>query len=312
MYYLILSQIKNSQGFYLFFIFILTKTIQIIMELNQYIKFRLQIAFLLSFAVLLTSNLTAQEDLTVLTKKEAVTPGKSISQTTIPKRLSRKFLRDAARLSLRMESKKEDLRYQNIVIPKDNIQSIYQVLTNIYINDETARSITKCNVHTFPNPSIDHLIIIFDRDVDWAEPLRDGISETNSDQINELLDDYDLIIEKHVQWNDTEDALTIRSKEPLNMAALSNEFYNIEGVSTIDLGIPEIGGNDINIKRISRGWEVEYVLRFGSYINGKGKLHIWKYNSFDDGTIKFISEGGDPIPDWMRCGDQLEQLVSKI
>ncbi|MEM9820935.1 MAG: hypothetical protein AAF985_07675, partial [Bacteroidota bacterium] len=122
--------------------------------------------------------------------------------TDIPKRLVRKFRRDAARLALRLESKNEDLRYQNIIIPKDNIENIYDVLTNIYVNNETAQSISKCNVHTFPNPSIDHLVIVFDRDADWTSPLHEGISETDSDEINELLEDYDLIIEKHVQWND--------------------------------------------------------------------------------------------------------------
>lgn len=237
---------------------------------------------------------------------------KKRTQQSIPKKLIRKFRRDAARLALRIESKKEDLRYQNIVIPRDNIEGIYTILTDIYQNDETAKSIANCNVHTFPNPSIDHLVLIFDRDIEWAQPLRDGISETDSDDINELLDDYDLVIEKHVQWNDNQDAITIRSKEPLNMAALANEFYNIEGVSTIDLGIPKIGGNDINMKRVNNGWEVEYVLRFGSYISGKGKLHIWKYRALDNGTIEFISEGGDPVPDWMRCDYKGEDLVFKF
>lgn len=230
----------------------------------------------------------------------------------IPKKLTRKFRRDAARLALRIESKKEDLRYQNVVIPKDNIEGIYSILTAIYLNGETAKSIANCNVHTFPNPSIDHLILIFDRNVEWAKPLREGISETSSFEINDLLDEYDLIIEKHVQWNDSQDAITIRSKEPLNMAALANEFYNIEGVSAIDLGIPEIGGNDINLKRINNGWEVEYILRFGSYINGKGKIHIWKYRALDNGTVEFVSEGGDPVPEWMKCEYINEDLVFKF
>ena len=282
------------------------------MKLNQSTKPNLILTCIFGFAILLTGNISAQEDLAVLVKKPEVETSKQAkTQNTLSKRLSRKFLRDAARLSLRLEAKKEDLRYQNILIPKDNIQSIYEVLTNIYLNDETAKSIASCNVHTFPNPSIDHLVIIFNRNVDWAEPLRDGISETNSEEINELLDEYDLIIEKHVQWDDSQDALTIRSKQPLNMAALSNEFYNIDGINTIDLGIPEIGGNDINIQRIQGGWEVDYVLRFGSYISGEGSLHMWKYHSLDDGTIKFISEGGDPVPDWMKCEGQMDQLVSK-
>lgn len=231
--------------------------------------------------------------------------------TEVPRTLARKFKRDAARLALRLEEKKEDLRYQNIIIPQDNIESIYYVLTNIYKVNETAQSIAKCNVHTFPNPSIDHIILIFDREIDWAAPLRDGISETESDEFNDLLDEYDLIIERHVQWNDTEDAITIRSKSPLNMSALANEFYNIEGIKSIDLGVPKIGGNDIEINRIDGGWRVKYVLRFGSYINGKGKMHVWKYEALDSGDIFFIEEDGDPVPEWMRCYFSGENMVSK-
>ncbi len=257
-------------------------------------------------------NGKSQGDL--LTSSQLSPALKFISKTNqeIPKKLIRKFRRDAARLALRIESKKDDLRYQNVVIPKDNIEGIYNILTGIYLNDETAKSIANCNVHTFPNPSIDHLILIFERNVEWATPLREGISETSSIEINDLLDDYDLIIEKHVQWNDSQDAITIRSKEPLNMAALANEFYNVEGVSAIDLGIPEIGGNDINMNRISNGWEVEYILRFGEYISGNGKIHIWKYRALDNGTVEFISEGGDPVPEWMRCGHAGEDLVFKF
>lgn len=282
------------------------------MNFKLFPKISFSLAFLLLFSVAY-----AQEDLAMLVSNHNGEPSKKVksskkkdSQNSIPKKLTRKFKRDAARLALRMESKQEDLRYLNITIPKDNIESIYSILTSIYSGNEIAKSIADCNVHTFPNPSIDHLVIIFDRDIDWAEPLREGISETDNDEINDLLDEYDLIIEKHIQWNDTKDAITIRSKEPLNMAALANEFYNIEGVSSIDLGVPEIGGNDINIERINNGWEVQYVLRFGSYISGKGKVHIWKFNAFDDGSVEMISEGGDPVPEWMRCEE--EELVSKI
>lgn len=222
-------------------------------------------------------------------------------QTEIPKRLERKFRRDAARLALRINAEREDLRYQGIPIPRQNIDNFYNILSGIYLGNETAKSIAKCNVHTFPDPSIDHFVVIFEKSVDWAEPLRQGISETSSDDINDLLDEYDLIIEKHVQWNDTQDAITIRSKEPLNMAALANEFYNVDGISEIDLGIPKAGGNDIQLRRVQDGWEVEYILRFGSYISGEGKAHTWNYKALDDGTIRFISESGDEIPSWMRC-----------
>ena len=241
----------------------------------------------------------------VLTEHSVMAQGRAIpisnDEGNFTKSLARKFKRDAARLALRMEAKSEDLRYLNIEIPQDNVENIYLMLKKIYQSDPVAQSIAKCNIHTFPNPSIDHFMLIFDREVEWAEPLLDGISETDSDEFNDLLDEHDLIIERHVQWNETEDALTIRSNRPLNMAAVANEFYNIKGIKSIDLGIPEIGGNDINLWRKADGWEIEYVLRFGSFVAGKGKVHIWKYKYLDDGSLKFLTEGGDPIPEYMRC-----------
>ncbi len=269
--------------------------------LKQTSKFAIFLAFLM-----LATGIRAQSDATkVLASNEE-------KETTISKTLKRKFLRDAARLALRMEAKMEELRYQNITIPRDNVENIYKVLTDIYLKDEKAQAIARCKIHTFPNPSIDHFVIVFNKDIDWAEPLQMGINETTSEEFNDLLEEYDLIIEKHVQWSDTQDAITIRSKEPLNMAALANEFYNIDGIVEIDLGIPKIGGNDINIKRIENGWEVEYILRFGSYISGKGKMHIWKYEALDNGSIKFINESGDPIPAWMKCDNKLEYDKKKL
>ena len=219
----------------------------------------------------------------------------------IPKSLERKFRRDAARLALRLEAEQEDLRYLGIAIPPANVELVYSILTSIYLEDETAKSIAKCNVHTFPNPSIDQFVIIYERDIDWAAPLLDGINETDSDEFNDLLDEYELIIDKHVPWNDTQDAITIRSKTPLNIAALSNEFYNIEGVEEIDLGVPKVAGNDIVFSRLADGWEVQYLLKFGAFGSSGGKKHIWQYEVKDDGTIKFIKEEGEPIPTWMRC-----------
>lgn len=239
---------------------------------------------------------------------KAVFVSQKFQQNEVPKRLARKFKRDAARLALRLEAEKEDLRYLNINIPKSSIDNIYNVLINIYSKDETAQSIAECNVHTFPNPSIDHFILIFDRQVEWADLLREGITETSSDEINDLLNEYDLIIDKHVQWNDTQDAITIRSTEPLNMEALANEFYNIDGVGEIDFSKPRIGGNDIKIKRISDGWEVEYILKFGSHISGDGKTHVWIYQAMDNGEVKFLREEGNPVPEWMRC-DILENTT---
>jgi hypothetical protein len=233
-------------------------------------------------------------------------------QGNIPANIARKIRRDAARLALRIEGEREDLRYQSVGIPKDRLNGIYNILSNIYSMDEVGKSIEKCNIHTFPNPSIDHIVLIFNKTADWAEPLRNGANETNHKDINKLLSTYDLVIEKYVQWNDKSDAITIRSKEPLNMAALANEFNNINDVTEVDLGLPKVGGSDIRMKRIDNAWELEYVLTFGAYAGmTSGKQHFWKYKALDSGKVSFVAEGGDPIPAWIKCAYDDPSLLNK-
>ena len=244
----------------------------------------------LSF-LLANSLLSAQS---MLVKASAKTNSSPISSS-----LERQFKRDAARISLRIDSEKEEVRYLPVAISRDQLNGIYKALVNIYSNDESAKSIARCNIHTFPNPSIDHLTIIYKRTAEWAAPLRQGVSETTNKDFNRLLDQYELAIEKHVQWNDTQDAVTLRSKEPLNMAALAASFENIPGVIQIDLGLPKFGGNDVKAKRIGGGWEIDFILQINS--GGSLKQHVWKYRALDSGQVSFVQEVGEPIPSWMKC-----------
>lgn len=234
----------------------------------------------------------------------------TIGQNELPASLIRQYKRDASRMALRLEAEKEDLRYSSIFIPKDKTNAIYTVLANIWTKNETAKSIARCNVHTFPNPSIDNFIVIYKRQAEWAAPLRQGTNETTSPEINRLLSLYGLSIDKHVQWNETLDAITIRSRELLNMTALSQEFRNINGVVDIDMNIPKVAGNDIKIVRVSGGWEVEYIMRFGAYA-GDPKVHYWRFKASDNTTVSLLKEGGDPIPSWMRCNMEEDLPLTK-
>lgn len=226
----------------------------------------------------------------------------------ISRNLDRKLKRDAARLTLRM-SDAEDLRFQSIYISKSSMDDIYSSLKTMYLTDGGVRSVFRCNIHTRPNPSIDHMLIIFDRDIEWAAPLKEGRHETTSISFNDLLYEHDLIIEKHMQWDDTRDAISIRSKKPVNMAALANEFHNLEGVQEIDLGLAKEVGNDITAQRISSGWRFTFQMSFGSLAEKGEKIHKWTYEINKSGDVKKISEEGEPVPDWMRCSTTGERAL---
>jgi hypothetical protein len=228
------------------------------------------------------------------------------NKSGLPTSLDRQLRRDAARLALRLEGEKEDVRFLPVVISRDNINGIYKAIYNIYTTDEAGKSIARCNIHTFPNPSIDHLVVIYRRDAPWAAPLRQGITETTNKDLNQLLDQYDLAIERSMQWNDTQDAMTLRSKEPLNMAALADRFRDIGGVMQTDLSSPKLGGNDIKARRVQGGWEIDFVLS----ISGN-KQHTWKFKATDSGQTTLLKETGEPLPDWMKCS-QDEPIATRF
>lgn len=229
----------------------------------------------------------------------------------ISRNLERKLHRDAARMALRLNTG-EDLRFQTIRIPAGEMESIYKALLTMHNSDETIRSIFRCNVHTRPSPTIDHMIVIFDRQINWAKPLRAGRHETTSLTLNDLLYEHDLIIEKHFQWDDRNDAISIRSQNPLNMAALSNEFLNIEGVNSVDLGHNKDMGSDITASRMSKSWRFTFTLSFGSLQENGEKKHVWLYEYFDNGKFIKINENGDPVPEWMRCSIQSPLAFSLV
>jgi hypothetical protein len=219
----------------------------------------------------------------------------------IPADVIRKFKRDAARLSLRLQMQDENLRYLPIQIASSSTEKIFKGLCQIYTQTDQGKRLERCNIHTFPDPSIDHMVVIYNKYADWASPLQKGLMQTNSNKFNDLVAKHKLVLEKHVLWTDKQNAITLRAKEPLNMSALANEFSQIEGVQDIDLGIPKALGNDIQVRLNKDALDFEYILRFGSWTNGKGESHIWYFQMSDGGKIKSNGDTGAQLPTWLKC-----------
>lgn len=213
----------------------------------------------------------------------------------LPKEVARKFRRDAARIALRLSAGGEDFRYLPVLIPRDKSEPIFKALAQVYEKTELGKELVKNNLHTFPSPSIESLIVIYSKSASWAPTIQIAANETGNGGIDQLLSNYKLVIEKQFNWAEKQDAISIRAKEPINMAAIANDLENKEGVEATDLRIPAVQGNDISARRIGSGWELDYQLRFGG-----NKSHIWKVRSMDDGTVSLAAESGDPVPDYLR------------
>ncbi len=230
----------------------------------------------------------------------------------ISKKENLRLQRDAARLSLRLLSSYDDLKFESIEISESEAISIYNALLAVQLSDlDAAQVVASCRIHTTPQPAIDNFKIIYNRNVTWANKLREGINETTDTYFNELLEKYDLFIVKHVQWDETLDAIILQSSRPYNIAALVNKFNNIEGIEKVETHNKIVDGRDVEISRRNGAWKVKYFLKWGSCINGCDEFHSWSFEVKDSGEVTFLEENGTPVPDWIQC-EKSSRFVSSF
>ncbi|MEM8908214.1 MAG: hypothetical protein AAGD05_10250 [Bacteroidota bacterium] len=216
--------------------------------------------------------------------------------------LQKKYEKDATRLALRMISQDAAYHDLDVEVPAQATTPIFNALISIHQSGlEAAKTVTRIHkLHTFPVPSVDHFFVVYNRSAEWAIPLRLGDNTTNSEEINQLLDHYGLVIDKHVEWDEEKNSFHVRATKSLNIAAIAKAFSAVEGVVLVDLLMPAGDGNDIEVKQLEQGLEVNYLVKFGSCISGCKNQHVWSFQVNPQGEVKFLGESGDALPEWMN------------
>jgi len=213
-----------------------------------------------------------------------------------------KYKKDATRLALRLLSEDSDFSRMDAQVPEEMVNSIYEALVAVHQSDlQAAKTVTRIHkLHTFPNPSVDRFLVIYEREAEWAVPLRLGDDITDNDKINSLSEKYDLKIDSHVEWDDTHNSFNIRAKESMNIASVAKDFSTIENITLVDTMEPNGDGNDISVQQIKNGWQINYMIKFDGCISGCKKKRVWTFEVTNDGKINFKGESGDELPAWMR------------
>lgn len=223
------------------------------------------------------------------------------STTTLSNHQKSQYKKDATRLALRQLAAGRSLENLDAEVPKDMVESIYSSLVAIHTSGlPEAKIVTKQHkLHTFPTPTVDRLVVIYKRDATWATPLRLGDDVTDNPKINELSEKFKLKIDRHVEWDEEHFSFNMRAEESLNIAPLAKDLSTVESVTLVDMMEPNGDGNDIEIKKIPNGWEINYVIKFDGCISGCKKRHTWSFEVIN-GKASFKGESGDELPKWMR------------
>lgn len=229
----------------------------------------------------------------------------SVPSFEIPKHVSRKLKRDAARLAIRMESRGEDLSLQRIEIPQNKANLIYNILASIYISgEEEATTVFDCNIRAATDIAIDKFWIIYEKDASWASALNDGVYEADGD-VGDMMGEYELFITEKKAWNESQNIITIESAKLYNILALSQKFQGEDGIVDIVTHNSDMKpDSDIEITFRDELWNVSFIKKWSSLKDTKS--HSWLFKIKESVTdAEFEKESGDDMPDWMRC-----QLIS--
>ncbi len=223
-------------------------------------------------------------------------------ETLVSKLKNERYQRDATRLALRLLSSQKDYQSIEVEVPYELVNSIYDALLAIDNSDlKESRLVTDLHkLHTFPVPSVDNFLVIYERNSDWATPLRLGDCSTTNPEINKLCAMYSLEINNNIEWDDEHNSFNVRAARGLNLMPIASSFTQIEGISKVDMLTPNGDGNDIEVKKDGDDWIVSYIIKFDSCFKQCQKQHIWKFKVKKSGSVEFIEEFGDELPKWMK------------
>lgn len=237
-----------------------------------------------------------------------------VNDNVLPKYLKHIYKKDAARLAIRLINKEQRLSQQTIIVPEELTQAIYNALVAVRVSDYGAIDTiaTKYGVRSFPVPNVENLILVFEHDAAWVEPLKQRRDTTGNPSINQLIRQYNLVMTRMVYLDEERAGLVLQSMEPLNMPALAMKFFTEEGIGSIEEVLPYGDGNDINISRTGDGWELVYSVRFGNCVNQCQKYHDWKFSVSEGGEVSYIGSSGHTIPPWIGPNAQAKKYPDKL
>ncbi|MCP4439772.1 MAG: hypothetical protein GY810_12580 [Aureispira sp.] len=228
-------------------------------------------------------------------------PSFFVNDALFPKYLKAIYKRDATRLSIRLLNKELRLSQQTVDVPEELVQAVYNALVAIRVSDYSAIDTIsqKYYIRSFPVPNVENIILVADHDAPWLEPLKHRERLTGSESINEIIRKYQLNITRMVYLDEERVGLLLQSSKPLNIPALTLEFFTEEGIGSINEVLPFGDGNDISINRTKKGWELTYSLGFGDCMHQCQKRFDWKFTVSESGEVAYLGSAGHTIPPWV-------------
>ena len=224
-----------------------------------------------------------------------ITPG---DDSLIPDSIKSLMKEDASHLVLR-EIYSDPFKKENVAfLPKDLVETYYEGFVHIYnAKFLSARNqvIEDYKIHTFCDVEMHYLSVSVDSSKEWVKAWCNGNRFTGNEQVDSLIETYNLQLYRVYQWFDYVTA-SLYSDSAVNVYAISKKFKPIDGVRYAEPDGCAGDGNDITGGIESEYIEYNFSHGWGDCPAGCISRHFWKFNVRFDGTVVFITSYGDPLP----------------
>ncbi len=220
--------------------------------------------------------------------------------TAIPDSVRALYREDAGRLALRHLQELQSPTPDQIELPAELVQSLYDALVWVHNSTELAARdsvVTLYRIHTFPRPDVMRLAVAVSHAADWGAAWKRGERLTGNPEVDTLLLRWDLTLGRYYVLSSLDfDLATLLASRPLNLFPLSDLFKPIHGVWD---AYPEGwggDGNDITAKPDADAWVLDYSVGYGDCPAGCLSHRFWTFRVARDGTVQFLGARGSPPP----------------
>ena len=219
------------------------------------------------------------------------------STIDVPDSVKQTYKMDAERLALRDIQTDVTKKSTLIKIPTGLVDLYFNGLLHIYHAENVAEQenvVKVYNIHTLHRPEIKHLLVAVDTTVQWVKMWQEGYRFTGNVQIDKLLSEYKLDLNKYHRWENRH-LVELEAENALNILALSQKFIGIDGVIYAEPNNVVGDGNDISAFRKSDYVVYEYSLGYGDCLAGCIHKHYWTFRVSYNGNVEFVNSYGSPL-----------------
>ena len=208
-----------------------------------------------------------------------------------------KYRHDSNRLALRDMLRGSEGAASQVQIRKNLAEAYYHGLIHIHNATHLAasRTVVAYGIHTAAWPAMQRLLISLHPETPWLLRWRMGRLATGNPDIDGVLEDNGFVLRELYEMEEGDYIAVLEAAQPLNLFPVAERLEQNKYILKTELsGGPE-GGNNITGLRGPESFEYAFTLAWPDIQGGYTNRHYFVFAVKLDGSVKVISQGGDPL-----------------